>query len=125
MATPKNVDTPEKKPAEKPDLPKLFEQLGAPLFNSEWSRGAMHANGTVYLLAEPNEIDQDSVLVYKAGEEEQSKADSERLMHIARIKAGHPCMLVIGGKLFVGGQLSEEDGEVRIAKGPALDTEEI
>ena len=109
MATPKKGDAPETKPAEISPA-RLFEKLGAPLF-ANWSTGAMHPDGTVYLIA-----GKDGVL-YKRGEEEQSKTDSERLMHIQRIRAGHPCVLVIGEQLFATGELSEADGAVVIEVG--------
>ena len=106
MATPKKAETVESKPADA-NPAKLFEKLGAPLFNSEWSRGALHPNGTVYLMAE-----KDGVVV--KGDEQPSPSQSERLMHLQRVKAGHPCVLVIGGQLFAGGLMTEKDGEVRI-----------
>lgn len=99
-----------KKTAEKTEpvltVPELFEQLGAPLFNSEWSTGVMHPDGTVYLLAGRTD-DEGNVLLYAQGEED-SPARSERRMHIQRIRAGHPCYIVLSPEqLGVGGDLME------------------
>lgn len=128
MATPKKAETKAEAPTVTEAEPEptvtaaeLFERLGAPLFNSEWSLGAMHPDGTLYLSVLADEVVEGAALIYSS-EAEDSPARSERWMHVSRLRAGHPCFLILARDgqlddetLYVGGELFvDKAGDIRV-----------
>ncbi|MFZ5483836.1 MAG: hypothetical protein ACOZB0_06350 [Pseudomonadota bacterium] len=113
----------------------LFQRVGAPLANVRWSWGGVRKDGAVMLRVWQNEtrringrthiqITHHQAFVGKEGD----LGYQERLAHIARIKAGAPCFMVMceprsaqeiprsikkfnERELFRAGDMVEEDGD--------------
>lgn len=118
-------------------LTEFFKQLGAPLANSRWSWGAQRASdGAVFLRVWQDrkrfEGERRYMLIDRHGDDPNASRNlgyQERLKHIAAIRSGAACYLVMciardvdatpravqdfhDQDIFVGGELVEKDGDV-------------
>jgi putative restriction endonuclease len=117
----------------------FFQRVGAPLRNARWSWGAQRASdGAVFLCVWQDlkfiEDGRIHMLIERpaaAGDYEANPGHAERKRHIASIRAGAPCFLVMctvadasarprkiqffnEDELFVGGALVERNGDTWI-----------
>ena len=115
----------------------LFARLGAPLANSRWSWGAVRSfDGAVFLRVwQDHKFIEDGRMHMQVDRHTPDEIGSlglqERLAHIARIRAGAPCFMVMcraqdidvvprkiqdfdDVDLFVGGDIVERNGAIWI-----------
>jgi hypothetical protein len=119
--------------AEQVTMARFFQLLGAPLNNTRWSWGAQRADGAVFLRQWETDVvageDGREFVVIADGSalpEPRELGWRERLEHIAAVRAGAPCFLILcaardpGAKaktvrtfdarsIVVGGQVIEND----------------
>jgi hypothetical protein len=116
-------------------ISELFQRVGAPLANFRWSWGGVRQDGTVVLRVWQNETRKINGRTHIQITHHQAFVDKqddrgyqERLSHVARIRAGAPCYMVMceprstqevprtikqfnERELFRAGDLVEADGD--------------
>ena len=113
-------------------ITQFFEDLDAPLTNQQWSWGAARSDGAVFFRVWEDEIVGNEVLLLGPHRPANQKHGlTERYDHIARVRAGAPCYLVVltavdprvsprtiesfdPHKLLIGGEIVERDGSIHI-----------